>query len=74
MIGTGPIMKAASSNITYALALMHWGQTPSPPRNTWSDLMSVYDDSVGTFWHFLNSRFVEDWLKDYSTVEVVWRE
>ena len=43
-------------------------------RNSWSDLMSVYDDSIGTFWHFLNSRFVEDWWKDYSTVEVVWRE
>lgn len=43
-------------------------------RNTWADLMSVYDDSILTFWHFLNSRFVEDWWKEHSTVEVVWRD
>ena len=43
-------------------------------RNSWSDLMSVYDDSVGTFWHFLNSRFVDEWWKEHSTVDVVWRE
>lgn len=45
--------------------------TGSPcSRRTWSDLMSACDDSVNTFWYFMNSRMVDDWWCGGTFIEV----